>query len=181
MPATVSRSPSAQSLPLQQTPTPRNTSSSRSPDYADYAETPKADVNDSSCDDDDDEIIEPQQQKQLQVLKEQLGAKYNVGAVLCWLHPCMLPCSDCQGAAAAASTKPGQRTQHLYTLQDSSHMHEGMDAHSALQEWCYNAARMNDRGPSHGPHAWLALLNSSPYTKHVTAAEMHVAVLSARA
>lgn len=150
MPATVSRSPSAQSLPLQQTPTPRNTSSSRSPDYA---ETPKADVNDSSCDDDDDEFIEQQQQKQLQVLKEQLGAKYHVGA-----HPCMLPCSDCQGAAAAASTKPGQCTQHLYTLQDSSHMHEGMDAHSALQEWCYNAARMHDRGPSHGPYAWLALL-----------------------
>lgn len=84
----MSRSPSAQSLPVQQTPTPRNTSSSRSPEYADYAETPKDDVKDSSSDEDDDETIDLQQQEQLQQLKEQLGAKYNVGAALCWLCEC---------------------------------------------------------------------------------------------
>lgn len=78
MPATISRTPSVQSLPGQQG-TPRNTnSSSRSPE-ADYAETPRRPISESSPDD-DDYGIDPQE---LQQLKDDLGARY-VCPWSCW-------------------------------------------------------------------------------------------------
>jgi hypothetical protein len=73
----MSRTPSAQSLPVQQS-TPRNTSSSRSPDV-DYAETPRIDASDSSFDCGDN----GNENSGLQDLDVDLGAR----------HVSLQPCS----------------------------------------------------------------------------------------
>jgi hypothetical protein len=71
MPATLSRTPSAQSLPGQQSTLRNTNSSSRSPE-ADYAETPRPDASDSSPEEDDYET----DLQGLQGLKQHQGAQY---------------------------------------------------------------------------------------------------------